>query len=229
MLGRLKMAQLAGLLSMVIMLMVPLSVCAQDIALTLTHRTVQVGNDGVTRTTEFRERFLRQGTSVWTERILPKPMASDHAENGHVGHRHFNLARSASWVQSAAPNGVKLQLVDSQDRVLVDVDRSNYADVGFEGSWEKAYFLIDPRALKTMNNEGAGPVPGTHWYSSARSGARLRILWDESRRLPREVHSETMDGRQRRSMVASIETMPVTPPWVRTDTYERKGYNDFLD
>lgn len=223
-----RLSRLCGALALAAGALLPLGASAQDLALMVSFRAVQVGNDGVTRTTEYRERLIRQGDNVWTERIVPESSAAEHAAEHARGHRHFDFSRAGRWLQKKADGTLRLLYADPHDRVLVDVDRTNYADVGFDGSWERARFLVDPASLAAMRVEGA-PVDGAQWYTNTRPEGRTRVLWDERQRFPREVRSESADRRIRRTVTATPEPLPARMPWTRVEGFERKGYNDFLD
>ena len=51
------------------------AVAAQDLDLRLEYRTVTVGLDGVTRSTEYVERFTRRADRIWAEKVMPAVVA----------------------------------------------------------------------------------------------------------------------------------------------------------
>ncbi len=75
----------------------------------------------------------------------------------------MNLATGARWVTRAGDDGASLAIVDADERVVVDVDRSEWAGVGFDGDWTSSAHLLHPDALRAMTR-GAATRDGGRWY-----------------------------------------------------------------
>jgi hypothetical protein len=204
---------------------------AQDLDLLVQHRIKVVGMDGITRTTEFSERVVRRKDQVWIERVLPGAVsARQHEHESAKGtHKHFNVAGAARWVSLGPDKQPRLTLVDAGDELMIDVDRPDYGNVGFDGSWEGAYFLLNPQVLSTMTQRGPRLPDGAQWYERRRAGGSVKVLWDEALKYPREVESVSGDGLETRSMRATTVSGGNNLPWEATRRFDRKGYNDLLD
>ena len=202
---------------------------AQDLDLQVRHKTVVTGADGVRRTTEFDERFIRRADTVWTERVVPAAAAALAHPHAASGHKHFDSATAARWVQRGTDAIPQLVLVDRHDRVTVDVSPADYENVGFQGRWDRAYFLIDPATLGAMSKAGAPLADGAQWFEQKTAQGSVRVLWDERLKYPREVRSASANGITVREMRATRIPATETAPWTETKSWLRKGLNDFLD
>lgn len=199
---------------------------AQDLSLAVRHTTVSAGADGIKRTAEFSERFVRRGDSVWVERIVPAGWhgADEHAKGGK-GHRHLDVAAAARWITREADGTPRLRLASAEDKVLVDVARTDYENVGFDGQWTSAYYLIDPAVLKRMK---AGTTQGdTTTYTSSDAGRTLKIVWNQ--RLQYPVSVESASGPSSRKTVVELAPDAKAVPWSAAQGYQRKDYADYLD
>jgi hypothetical protein len=207
---------------------------APDVSLEVTHQSISLGADGVRRSSEFSERVYRRGDTVWIERVLP---AGAHREIEHakakagaaIEHKHADLSSATRWIQHGAGNKLKLRLVSAHDKVVVDVDPTEYATVGFDGSWEAAYHLIDPAVLKRLR-----PIEKTsegQWYESPKaSGSNLvRVLWDTQRELPLKVSTRSADGSSSSTTTVKLLNSAIKQPWNSAAKFSIKDYSDFLD
>lgn len=196
-----------------------------DLNLLVRHEISELGADGVTRNLSFQERVYRRAGLVWVERVVPAAAhrADEHAHGGHE-HKHMDLAAAARWITRDDGQAPRLRLVNAHDRVVVAVPEAEYANVGFDGNWENAVHLLDPRQLKGMRAEGGG------WYESAGAERVVRVLWDARAEVPRRVESTARAGNSRRLMVAEPIPAPRNPPWLRVgSSYQQKEYSDYLD
>jgi hypothetical protein len=204
---------------------------AQDLELLVQHRTTVVGMDGITRTTEFTERVVRRSDQVWVERVLPRAAAARQHEHDKGGnsHKHFNAASASRWISRGTDNQPRLTLVDFREKLMIDVDRADYGNVGFDGSWEGAYFVLNPQVLSSMTRRGPALPDGAQWYERRRPTGSVKVLWDETLKFPREVESVSNDRTETRVMRATRAPDGKQLPWETTRGFERKGYNDLLD
>lgn len=196
-----------------------------DLNLLVKHDITEIGADGVTRNIRFQERVYRRNGLVWVERVLPAEAhrGEDHAQGGH-DHKHMDLAASARWITQDKGQGVRIRLVNHHDRVVIDVPAAEYANVGFDGSWENAWHLLDPRQLKDMRVKSGG------LYEKAGNGNTVRVLWDSKAEIPRRVESANKSGTSRKIMVAEDIPAPRKTPWEGLGSgYQQKEYSDYLD
>ncbi len=201
-----------------------------DLNLLVEHDVSEVGADGVTRTMHFQERIYRRENLVWIERVLPE---GAHRPEAHAGggaeHKHLDLAAAARWITLEAGRVVRVRLVVAHDRAVVEVPAAEYGNIGFDGSWENAYHLLDPRRLQAMKPATGEAPAGARWYQATGGRQTVRVLWDERARIPRRVESSDAAGTSRARMSAREVAGPSTPPWSALGGYQQKVYSDYLD
>lgn len=190
------------------------------------HTSVSLGADGVKRTAEFSERVHRRPQMVWIERVVPPHAHSDeeHAK-GHKAHKHLDVAAAARWVTRDERGEPRLRLVSAEDKVVIDIARTDYGNVGFDGSWPAAWHLIDPAVLQQL--KAAAPVGDTTTYTRQEANNRLTVVWNHKLMVPVSVESSGPQG-SRKTVVQAIPA-PATPPWTRLDGYGKKDFSDYLD
>ena len=159
---------------------------AQNVDLLVKHFAVSTGSDGIKRSTEFSERLTRTQNIVWISRVLPSGAHSDHDHaKGGDEHKHLDASTASRWITRAANGDIHLRLVPNDEKVLVTVTKTDYGNVGFDGSWAAAWSLIDPATLKRMK---AGPTVGdltpTRWLKkiatskwSGMQSCKFRCWW----------------------------------------------------
>jgi hypothetical protein len=207
---------------------------APDVSLEVTHRSASLGADGIQRSTEFTERVLRRGDTVWVERVIP---AGAHQENEHKqakagaakDHKHADLSAATRWIQKGTDGKLKLKLVSAHDQVVVDIAPAEFATVGFDGAWPAAYHLIDPAVLQKL--KPAGKNSEGQWFESPKAdGAnQVRVLWDAKLEVPLQVQTKSANGLSSRSTTVRVLKSADKAPWQATAGYATKDYSDFLD
>lgn len=199
---------------------------AQTVDLLVKHLAVSLGADGIKRSTEFSERFTRTQDSVWISRVLPTGAHSghDHAKGGDA-HKHLDVSTASRWITRAANGDIGLRLVPNDEKVLVTVTKTDYGNVGFDGSWPAAWSLIDPATLKRMK---AGPVAGDLvTYTLAEKDRILKVVWNTKLQLPMRV--ESSDASSHRQTIVQVLGAPASRPWDRLQGFTQKDYSDYLD
>ncbi len=201
-----------------------------NLNLLVEHDISEVGADGVTRSIHFQERVYRRDHMVWIERVIPANVqeASEHAEGGHE-HKHLDLAGAALWVALEGGKVLNVRLVNAHDKEVISVPAAEYGNVGFDGSWENAWHLLDPRQLKSMKPLTATAPAGMRWYETASGNRSIRVLWDERAAIPRSVMSDSKSGTARKRMTAKNIAAPRGEPWAVLGSYKQKEYSDYLD
>lgn len=207
---------------------------APDVSLEVTHRSVSLGADGIQRSTEFSERVLRRGDTVWVERVIP---AGAHQDAEHrqakVGaakdHKHADLSAATRWIQKGADGKLKLRLVSVHDQVVVDIAPAEFATVGFDGAWPAAYHLIDPALLQKL--KPAAKAGEAQWFESpkAEGANQVRVLWDAKLEVPLQVQTRSANGLASRSTTVRLLKSAEKAPWQATSGFAVKDYSDFLD
>jgi hypothetical protein len=203
---------------------------AQDLNLLVQHTSASLGADGVKRTFEFSELVYRRANWVWVERVMPDVAhsgahsADDHAKAG-TEHRHLDVAAAARWISRGADGATEVRLVSTEDKAVVDIARTEYGNIGFDGSWIAAYHLIDPAVLQKMN---AVKVDGDlTTYARNDNGSRVTVVWNHRLQFPASVESSGPGG-SRKTMVRQVPA-PKLEPWNKLHGYQSRDYSDYLD
>jgi hypothetical protein len=171
---------------------------------------------------------------VWIERELPPALRADHdheASEGkvHIGHSHADNTAAPLWLRRDAAGKVQVGMVLRQQRKLIEVDKANYGNVGYGGSWANAYWLVDPASLPHMKALGTAGNKGVQRYEVQQGESTLRIDWDVAGRYARKIEQRNAHGTSLNAMTASAIPAPKTLPWQIADAYERGEYSDLLD
>jgi hypothetical protein len=199
---------------------------AQNMELLVKHTSVANGADGVKRSTEFSERVIRTVDTVWVSRVLPVDTHSthDHAKGGDQ-HKHLDVATATRWITKTAGGALKVQLVPNGEKVLVNVTKPDYGNIGFDGSWVAAWSLMDPASLKRMK---AGPVKGELiTYTLLEKDRSLKVVWNTKLQMPTQVVS--FDQNSSRETLVKIVGAPTVLAWDNLKGFDTKDYSDYLD
>jgi hypothetical protein len=225
-----------------------------DLDLHITRYSKVVTAEGVTREARYEETMLRRAGHVWTARVLPGgAQAHGHGhddDDGHeagnageqkagaykvaarksVGHKHFNpvvLPRHVA-LEGGKP---RLTYIDAQSKEVIAIPPGEYDNVGFDGSWDHAWYLLDTKGLDAMPvSKRPSAVPGARWRERERNGLYERVLWDDTRRIPLVIESGDKAGsfyNRTELKVASAATRDL--PWQKLKGYAQREYADFLD
>lgn len=203
---------------------------ASDLALKVEHETSVLGADGVTRITRFGERLIRRDNQSWIARILP-PGAHEEAEHqaGDKSHKHMDVNAASRWVERSNEGKLRVRLVNSHEKMIVDIAPVDYANIGFDGKWSTASQLLDSEQIAKMKASKRSAPIGTRWYEGGTQNARVQVLWDEKEHYPRRIESANSTGTSHASMTATREAMPAVMPWSKLKDYTLKEYSDLLD
>lgn len=202
---------------------------AADLDLLVRYQTRSVDAAAVTRSEQWQDRLIVRENHVWTQRLGTR--GHDEAPEAHDGHRHFDFALAAQHLRRGPRGELVAEYVDPHSRVVVLVPATEYAAVGFNGSWDGAAALIPPAVVQRMPVLARAAPHGGSWREEKRDGWYTRVLWDERQHYARIVESGRLDGSIWRRIVA--EPAPKTPaaqlPWLQLGTYQHKDYDDFMD
>ena len=199
---------------------------AQDVELLVKHSEVSDGVDGVRRTAEFAERVSRTRDTIWISRVLPPVSRSEHqhAKSGQQ-HKHLDVSTASRWITRNADGAVQMRIVPNDEKVVVNIGRTDYGNVGFDGSWTAAWNLIDPALLSRMK---AGKVAdGLTTYTLREKGRSVKVVWNGRLQVP--VLVETADSTSRRQTVTQVLATTATRPWNALKNHAQKDYSDYLD
>jgi hypothetical protein len=216
-----------------------------DLDLSIRYYSRVLTPEGVLRESRYEEKMLRRQNHVWTVRLLPKQVthAEDHADKPRATtikatsnqaatheHKHFNYVVLPRHVVRDGDK-VKLEFVDFHDRAVVSIAPSEYENVNFDGSWNNAFFIVDPKQVVTLPlSNKTSSVAGARWREREKDGVFQRVLWDEKRMIPLVIET----GNRQETFFQRIEAEPQSKlvaalPWLDLKGYAQKEYADFLD
>jgi hypothetical protein len=190
------------------------------------------GSDGVTRTSLYEERFMRRGDQIWTQRVLPKTgRVHEHVKEGHSGHKHLDPFEGGRLV-SLEDGKPQLRLISAGEKRVVSVPSVEFGNLGFDGSWERAYYWVTQLEFKSFKpSSRVSDVADAQWFEKT-GDVNEFILWDHKRQIPRVIESTHRQGNQwRKISVTPRKEMTAVVPWSPQliKRYDQMLYSDFLD
>lgn len=226
------MKYLLSALMMLVYIGPAIAVSTPDVAALVTYETRIVTQEGVSKSTQFQETWLRTRQRVWSERVLPKNAAPEasKAPQGHEGHSHnMNFALAAKSIQLDAKGELKFELVRSKLQQIVEMSKSDYREVGFDGSWESTAYMLDRKQLKNMKKRSTPAPAGEVWLESRKGGMYTMVLWSEKLQLPKIIETGNENGGSWSRVTVEPQAMPKEMPWLKSAGFSRKDYIDLLD
>lgn len=207
---------------------------APKLQLLLQYESRSIGMDGVQRDSRHADRMFRDNDKVWIERELPRAVQDERSHRHkrsvgpHAGHAH-DEAQGAPLLLSRSLDGVvSVQIVLRDEQRVIEVDAAHHGNVGYGGSWEAAYWLIDPNALQRMTTLRP-PSAGVQSYE-LRQGDRTTVVdWDVAGQYARRIEHRDAHGLSMQRMTAEPQAMPSVMPWEAVKAYSRGDYSDLLD
>ncbi len=185
--------------------------------------------EGVLRESRYEENVVRRPGHVWTARVLPPHAETEHDHDVH-DHKHFNYVVVPRHVAFDGKQ-MSVEFVDLHERYVVNIEPTEYQNVGFDGSWANTYFVMDPAIVSRLpRSSRQSSTPNTHWLEIEKDGAFQRILWDEINMIP--LVAETHDKKHsyyNRIDIHIRKTSQKALPWERLKGYAQRDYADFLD
>ncbi len=193
-----------------------------------------IGADGVTRTSQYEETFMRRGQQVWMQRIRPKPVAAhDHAKE-KSGHKHLDPFAGGRLI-GLADGKAQMDLVLPDEKQVVNIPSVEFGNLGFDGSWERAYYLIALQEFKRSKilkaTQRKSEFPDAVWHER-KGDINESILWDSKRMVPRVIESSNAQGTQWRRITVTLQnSVARVVPWSETvvKNYDQMRYSDFMD
>ncbi len=194
----------------------------------LTTVATEVDAEGVTRTSSFQERLIRDDGHAWIERVYPAGVTPVHAADEH-GLNLRVAARSYTRVKPGSDE-VQIALVSVPDKMIVDIGPESYAGLGLSSHWSVASQLVD---LARLRPSGEAAPTGAKWYVRA-AGAKkdyFRVLWSSRFQLPLAIESGSADGRVKTRTTIEPAVLPAgtTLPWTQLATFGHRDLSDLED
>ncbi|WP_028452219.1 hypothetical protein [Chitinilyticum aquatile] len=203
---------------------------APPLSATLTYESKTLTSDGVLKQTRFQEKLIRSDQAVWTQRLIPKGAPQhNHAEDDH-GHKHnLNFALDGKLIDRDAKGTLRLRYVRSEDKTIIEPRPTEYGMMGFDGSWEHAYYLLDRNDLKKMKALDRAAPANSRWYELRNPQRYTLVLWDSRLELPRSIETGNSNGTFSNRITIEPGTAPGTLPWQTLQGYRTIAYEDLLD
>ncbi|WP_421195156.1 hypothetical protein [Aeromonas jandaei] len=204
---------------------------APDLAARIRYQDRVTSSDGISKESQWQEKWLRVGDQVWSQRLIPLPLArAYHATHDATpGHKHFTHQMAARWVTRDQQGMLQLRYADSWHNQLVEVPEEEYGQVAFKPDWPRIRHLINPALLQEMTPLDETAPEQAHWYEKREGNQRTRILWSSRWQLPLVVESASLDGYRSYRMEVTLKTLPKNLPWQQLEGYQTLDLRDFFD
>ncbi len=193
-----------------------------------------IGADGVTRTSQYEETFMRRGQQVWMQRVRPKSVAEHDHGKEKKGHKHLDPFAGGRLI-GLVDGKAQLDLVLADEKQVVNIPSVEFGNMGFDGSWEKAYYLIALQEFKRAKvlkaTQRKSEFPDAVWHER-KGDVNESILWDSKRMVPRVIESSNAQGTQWRRITVTLQNSTSrVVPWSESvvKNYDQMRYSDFLD
>ncbi|MCF7716305.1 hypothetical protein H9X98_01010 [Aeromonas jandaei] len=202
-----------------------------DLAARIRYQDRVTSSDGISKESQWQEKWLRVGDQVWSQRLIPLPLArAYHATHDATpGHKHFTHQMAARWVTRDQQGILQLRYADSWHNQLVEVPEEEYGQVAFKPDWPRIRHLINPALLQEMTPLDEMAPEQACWYEKREGNQRTRILWSSRWQLPLVVESASLDGYRSYRMEVTLKTLPKNLPWQQLEGYQTLDLRDFFD
>lgn len=202
-----------------------------DLAARIRYQDRVTSSDGISKESQWQEKWLRVGNQVWSQRLIPLPLARAYhaAHDATPGHKHFTHQMAARWVTRNQQDELQLRYADNWHNQLVEVPEEEYGQVAFKPDWPRIRHLINPALLQEMTPLDEAAPEQARWYEKREGKQRTRILWSSRWQLPLVVESASLDGYRSYRMEVTLKTLPKTLPWQQLEGYQTLDLRDFFD
>ncbi|MGY3886299.1 hypothetical protein [Aeromonas aquatica] len=204
---------------------------APDLAARISYQDSVTGSDGIARANQWQEKWMRVGNQVWSQRLIPLPLARAYhaSHDANPGHKHFTHQMAARWVSRAKDGELQLRYADAWHNQLVEVPAEEYGQVAFKPDWTRIRHLVDPALLAGMTPLDEAAPDQARWYEKREGKQRTRILWSNQWQIPLVVESASLDGYRSYRMTLTLKPLPKQLPWQQLDGYQTLDLRDFFD
>ncbi|MGL6389332.1 hypothetical protein ACSZND_06920 [Aeromonas hydrophila] len=202
-----------------------------DLAARIRYQDRVTSSDGISKESQWQEKWLRVGEQVWSQRLIPLPLArAYHATHDATpGHKHFTHQMAARWVTRDQQGRLQLRYADNWHNQLVEVPEEEYGQVAFKPDWPRIRHLINPALLQEMTPLDEAAPEQARWYEKREGNRRTRILWSSRWQLPLVVESASLDGYRSYRMEVTLKPLPKSLPWQQLEGYQTLDLRDFFD
>ena len=203
---------------------------AELVSATVSHTIRNTTDNGVTKTTEYKERIIRGANDVWVERVLPTNIKRvDEHGAGEKGHKHLDVERAARWISRNSKGELMYRLVDMDHKVVVDIAPGDYSNVGFDGRWDTAYHLVSPAFIKTLKADGSASCDLQRYKKADDARQSVELVWNQRLQMPTSMQFADKAGTSYKKATVAVDTTQTTEPWKAVTKFPRKELSDYLD
>ncbi len=201
---------------------------------TIHYTTTETTEEGVIKTLSYQDRWIRDGQTIWSERLIPAGIraAAEHNEHNEMQapHDHFNYQTSAQWLTRNADGSLTLNYVDPVHKAIVYYPPGEYGQASFVPDWTLHAHIFKPAALQKMTRLDKPAPAGTTWYKQENQETELTLLWSDTLQIPLSLEKKAKNGFHHYQMQIEPAKQAATPrPWLSLTKYEKKEVSDFLD
>lgn len=202
-----------------------------DLAARIRYQDRVTSSDGISKESQWQEKWLRVGDQVWSQRLIPLPLARAYhaAHDATPGHKHFTHQMAARWVTRNQQDELQLRYADNWHNQLVEVPEEEYGQVAFKPDWPRIRHLINPALLQEMTPLDEAVPEQARWYEKREGKQRTRILWSSQWQIPLVVESASLDGYRSYRMEVTLRRLPSQYPWRQLADHEVRDLRDFFD
>ncbi|MHA2758362.1 hypothetical protein [Aeromonas dhakensis] len=202
-----------------------------DLAARIRYQDRVTSSNGISKESQWQEKWLRVGDQVWSQRLIPLPLARAYhaAHDATPGHKHFTHQMAARWVTRNQQDELQLRYADNWHNQLVEVPEEEYGQVAFKPDWPRIRHLINPALLQEMTPLDEPAPEQARWYEKREGKQRTRILWSSRWQLPLVVESASLDGYRSYRMEVTLKPLPKALPWQQLEGYQTLDLRDFFD
>ncbi|MGY3915571.1 hypothetical protein [Aeromonas australiensis] len=202
-----------------------------DLAARISYHDRHTGSDGITREHIWQEKWLRVGNQIWSQRLIPLPLARAYhtTHDAQPGHKHFSHQMAARWVSRSDEGELQLRYADSWHNQLVEVPVEEYGQVAFKADWARIRHLVNPALIEGMTPLDEAAPEQARWYEQREGLLRTRILWSSQWQIPLVVESASLDGYRSYRMAVVLRKLPAQLPWQQLADYDMRDIRDFFD
>lgn len=201
-----------------------------DLDVKMNTQTKVIGNDGVIRTTYLDEHLVRKGPAAWIERVIPSIVPPKKKHNSGSGHEHFDPLEGARLVE-LEKDQLRLSFIQADDKVRIGIPKSEYPSIGFDGSWERAYYMMTPQEYAAIKpTDRTTSQPETKWYEGGDKENYLRILIDFKNAIPLVIERGNFVGTRSLKITLIPQTLKDIPSdWKNINKFTPKVFSDYAD
>jgi hypothetical protein len=197
------------------------------------YTATETTEEGVIKTLNYQDRWIRNGQNIWSERLIPDAMRAATEQHEHeeiqTPHEHFSYQTAAQWVTHNNDGTLTLNYVDPVHKAVVYYPPVEYGQVKFVPDWTLHAHIFKPASLKKMTPLTKAAPAGSHWYKQDNADSELTLLWSDTLQIPLVLEKKAKNGFNYYKMQIEVDSTAAAQPWQTLAHYDKKQIDDFLD